>query len=224
MIEMANNSENLPAKRSLADLQEIVNETDGFRLSDKGRQALSVATTMRNTRHGLYARAPMICKGENSPCYKTCPLKEFDLLPDGERCPIEIAAIIDIFSGYCDSLQVDPQNIVDLGLVKELSQIEVTMDRCTDRIAQEDMVQQVTVGVSENGQKIEQPQIHKALEIYDKMSKRKHEILKLLASTRQDQSKDEKGKSDIAAELIEMVQKKRRLEQEKALSLEVQEK
>lgn len=205
-----------PKKIPLDKLPDFINEVEPFNLSPKGRRSLSVAMSMRNTKHGLYTKTPMYCKGEECPSYKTCPLKDYDLVPVGEKCPIEVAAIMDIFQSYSKTLNIDPTNAVDLGLVKELSNIEVTLDRCIDRLALENIVQDVTIGISDSGKEINQPQVHKAIEIYDRLLRRKHDILKLLSSTRSD--KDKKlNDFDMGKELSNLIKKKREMEQEEAI-------
>lgn len=206
---------NKPVKKKipLSELPELVKDAEGFQLSSKGRQALSVAMAMRQTKHGLYSRVPMICKGDKCPSYQVCPLKEYDLVPIGEKCPVEAASVIDIFNGYKNTLDIDPDNTVDLSLLKELTHIEVVLDRCKDRLALEDMIQDVTIGVSEQGREIKQPQMHKANEIYDRNIKRKHEILRLLSSTRKDKE-GQGGDFDMAQELSNLLKRKRELEKE----------
>lgn len=199
--------------RDLQDLQQMIAKSDAFQLTAKGRQALSIATAMRKMKHGLYARAPLVCKGTKCPSRETCQLLGMGLAPEGERCPIEIAALADVFEGYVKEFGIEPHNIVDLGLVKELAQIEVALDRIADRLASEDMIQEVTIGISETGREIKQPQTHKAIGIWDTLIRRKHEILRLLAATRKDKLENKMDAAfDPATEAAMLVQRKRELE------------
>ena len=71
------------------------------------------ARQLVNTKHGMFASVPIICKGRACPYFQTCWIPESDLQV-GERCPIEIATILERFEKYCEELNIDPEKeIVD---------------------------------------------------------------------------------------------------------------
>lgn len=186
-------------------------------MSDRGREAVAAAMAMRRTKHGLYASAPMICKGPASPCAPSCPLAQSDAAPEGERCPIEVVAITQFFHKYCEELEVDTDKMVDLGLVRELAEVEVQLERVANRMAQEDWIQMVAVGVDRRGDPIYRPAIHKAFEIQERLRTRKDKILSQLHATRAARAKTEGAKavdpSTRAAELIAMARRLREQEE-----------
>ena len=203
-------------KLNADNLPEVLEKTGGFQLSAKGRQALSVATAMRNTKHALYARAPMVCKGVDCPSYATCPLAQYDLTPEGERCPVEISALVDMFEKYCEELRVKEDDFVDMTLVRELVAIDVQLDRAADRLAAEDFIQEVNVGVTESGRAIKKPEIHKAFEVQEKLMKRRHEILQLLNSTRKDKAGSKVTLAvDPSVQAAQLIARKRALDAQK---------
>lgn len=175
-------------------------------MSDRGREALAAALAMRKTKHALYAHAPMVCKGDASPCAPSCPLAQNAMAPESERCPIEIVAITEFFNRYCKELEIDVDNMVDLGLVRELAEVETQLERVANRLAQEDMIVQVAVGVDREGHPIVRPEIHKAFDIQDRLRTRKDRILDQLHATRKAKNKgkdpDNIDPSTRAAELI----------------------
>lgn len=122
------------------------------------------------------------------------------------NCPIEIVAITEFFNRYCKELEVDVDNMVDLGLVRELAEVETQLERVANRLAQEDMIVQVAVGVDREGDPIVRPEIHKAFDIQDRLRTRKDRILDQLHATRKAKNKgkdpDNIDPSTRAAELI----------------------
>lgn len=165
-----------------------------WKISDKGMAAVNLAARMASTKHGLYASIPMLCKAEACPYADVCPLVSIDMAPLGERCPLEIARILKKFDDYTEDLRIDPTNgsVIDLTLVKDLIDLDIQIIRADNKLAIDgDFIQDVVVGISEaTGEAITTPAIHKAVEYKDKLLKKRHEVLRLLHSTRQDKAGD----------------------------------
>jgi hypothetical protein len=153
-------------------------------------QAIEVAKRLRNTKHGLYASVPIICKSHACPYRESCPLIPMDMAPHGEKCPIEIAAIEDLFERYCIDLKIDkddPRNTVDLLMVKELVDIDVALLRCDNKMAIDaDFIIQNAVGMTEDGEAITKQELHPVVEYKEKLRASKNKTLQLLNSTRRD--------------------------------------
>lgn len=182
--------------------------------SEKGNRAMAIAKEMAAVKHGLYAAIPIVCKAHACPYAATCPLLQMDMAPLGERCPIEISKILKGFETYSRELQIDEDNIVDMTLLKDLLDIEVQIDRANKKLANDaDFIQDVVVTISEHGDEITQPQIHKAVDFKDKLIKQKQNILQLLHSTRKDKAGDKMtitlDPSTYAAQLMAEAAKQR---------------
>lgn len=153
-------------------------------------QAIEVAKRLRNTKHGLYASVPIICKSESCPYRQSCPLIEMQIAPHGEKCPIEIAAIEDLFERYCADLKIDrddPRNTVDLLMVKDIVDIDVSLLRCDNKMAIDaDFIIQNAIGMTEEGEAIVKQELHPVVEYKDKLRASKNKMLQLLNSTRRD--------------------------------------
>lgn len=162
---------------------------DTWHLSDRAKQALELARKHRRTRHGLFSSVPLICRGPECPYASTCPLFQADLAPLDERCPLEIAMIEERFEAYTASLNVQPEDVVDLTLLRDLINAEIVIERCDKLIAESgSMIQEVIATVSTKTETpYYRPEIHKALEIRERYEKRKDNLLQLLNSTRKDQ-------------------------------------
>jgi hypothetical protein len=162
-----------------------------WKLSDKGREAIQLAVGMAQTKHGLYASIPMLCKGEKCPYASVCPLVEMEKAPEGERCPLEIAMILKKYEEYQQEFGIDETNVVDMSLVKDLIDYDVQLFRAENKIAvQGDFVEDVVVSVTESGEAITAPQLSKATEYKDKIMTKRFKILELMNSTRKDKAGD----------------------------------
>lgn len=161
-----------------------------WKLSDRGRQALAHAVAMRRTVHGFYASVPFLCKAANCRFASVCEAYREGLVQEGDRCVLEIAEILERYRGYVTELQLSPDSLVDLGLLKDLIDCDVMIERADKLLAVDGkIVEYVTVGIAENGQPIRRPEVHKAIEIKERMQKRKNEILQLLNATRKDKAR-----------------------------------
>ncbi len=153
-------------------------------------EAIQIAKRLRNTKHGLYAQVPIICKSDGCPYKESCPLFSMDIAPHGEKCPIEIAAIEDLFDRYCDDLKIDKNDVnstVDLLMVKDLVDIDVSLLRCDQKMAIDaDFIIQNAVGMTADGDPILKQELHPVVEYKEKLRNSKNKTLQLLNTTRRD--------------------------------------
>lgn len=181
-----------------------------WKVSNETRGMISQSLNIYNTKHGLYAAIPMMCKGDLCPYAEVCPLLEGGMDPSGSRCPLEIGLILKRFDEYKDEFGIDETNIVDMGLVKDLVDYDVQLFRAENKIAmQGDFIEEVVVTVTDSGQEITAPQISKAAEYKEKISNKKHKVLQLMHSTRSDKAGDKLtltlDPSSYAAQLMSQV-------------------
>ena len=189
----------------------------GWKTNEQGMEAVRIAQAMATSKSGLYANIPIVCKGSKCPYNETCSMVSVGIDVDaliGQRCPVEIAEIMQRFNWYIGHLGVESDNIVDLSMVKELVDIDIMLERASKRMAQEgDFIEMVAVGVSESGDPIRRPEIRKSVDFKERMQKRKNDLLTLLNSTRKDKAGSkltiEMDPSTYAASLME---KKRQLD------------
>lgn len=162
-----------------------------WKVSEKGQEAIKLAVAMANTKHGLYASIPMLCKAEECPYASVCPLVDMEKAPQGERCPLEIAMILNKYESYSHEFGIDESNVVDMGLVKDLIDYDIQLFRAENKIAvQGDFVEDVVITVTEGGEAITAPQLSKATEYKDRIMTKKFKVLELMNSTRKDKAGD----------------------------------
>ncbi|OXB94782.1 hypothetical protein [Parageobacillus galactosidasius] len=188
----------------------------------KAVEAIEIARRLRKTKHGLYASVPIICKGQGCPYAHSCPLVEMDKAPYGEKCPIEIAALEDLFHRYCEHFGIDPDNpkpsdTVDLMMIKDLVDADIALLRCDNKMAWDaDYIIHNTVGMTEEGERITKQELHPLTEYKEKLIARKNKTFQLLNSTR----KDKEGMkltvthdpSERAAEMLKVLQDMKEIE------------
>jgi|GEM_PF-2311727 len=185
-------------------------------------QAIEIAKRLRQTKHGMYAAVPIICKAEACPYAEACELQQMGLAPYGEKCPMEIAAIEDLFQRYCHDMKIDPTDPaqqVDAIMVKEVVDLDIAMLRCDKKIAiSADYIIENVVGVNEDGEAITRQELHPLTEYKEKLRAQKYKTLSLLNSTR----KDKQGSkvhvvldpSERAAQLIKLKEDMKLIEQQ----------
>lgn len=153
-------------------------------------QAIEIAKRLRQTKHGLYASVPIICKAEACPYAESCELAQMQIAPYGEKCPMEIAAIEDLFVRYCSDMNInpeDPNHQVDAIMVKEVVDLDISMLRCDKKMAiSADFIIDQVVSVTEDGEAISRQELHPLTEYKEKLRAQKFKTLNLLNSTRKD--------------------------------------
>ncbi len=184
------------------------------RLTDKGREAISVSVAMARTKHGLYAQVPVVCKGDKCPYNKTCTPMAYGITPEGEPCAMEIAMIAELTNRYAAELGLDTNKIANLTLIKDVVDAEIMIMRCQALIANDgNIIQNVAVSVTPKGQTVYRPEPHVALAIMDRARTQKQNALRLLNSTPKDKAKEaamDLDPSSYAARLLAQYMKEKK--------------
>lgn len=159
-------------------------------LSSKGLSARKAAASMIRLKTGMYSPIPIICKADDCPYSDSCSLLPYDLAPEGEFCPVEIAKIEALVQGYYSDFELDEMSFTDRSLVNEVVGLDIMIDRCKALMAKEGTpVVDIVIGVAENGAEIHQPAVSKSIEAYEKLTKRKDQKLQFLAKTNRDRQR-----------------------------------
>ena len=159
-----------------------------------------------NSKHGLFANVPIICKGESCPYIGTCTVNILDL-PIGYRCPIEIGAIVARFEQLCLEFGVTEKDAVDLGQIKQLVDIEVMIMRCDSKMAiSADFIEEVLKDVTKTGTPIYEKVVTQANQFKMTLLDKHSRLLKDLAATRS--SKKETNNDDDASKVASLIMKR----------------
>ena len=158
-----------------------------WKLSKKGKEAVSQGVAMFQTGFGLYAAIPMLCKGEECPYAKLFPELHQDGIEDGERCPVEVSFIMTKYQTYLKELMIHEDDAVDLSLLRDLIDYDVQILRADNRIAIEGgFLEEQVVAVSDNGQPVVREDISPTANYKDKIQAKRNKTLEMLNSTRKD--------------------------------------
>lgn len=179
-----------------------------WEISEKGKEAIRVAVGMAQIKHGLIAGVPILCKGAGCPFKDTCYLFAEGLDVPGERCPIEIAAIVQRFDAYMEELHIKTEDTTDMSLLKNLVDIEIQLVRADRKMAvSADLIEEVVAAVGHDGTPYYRPEISKAAEYKVKLLSEHSRILSYLHATRKDKASDKNimivDASNYAAKLME---------------------
>lgn len=191
------------AERQRRYLSIIKDNPWGF--SPRGQTAVQAARRALATKTGMYAKIPLVCKGDTCPYADSCSLLPYGLAPEGDYCPVEVAQVEALVQGYYHDFEIDELSFADKSLINEIVFLDIMLERCKALLAKEGTpVSDIVIGMSEAGEEIQQPAVSKAWEAYEKMTKRKDQKLQLLAATRNMRLKLEPdtGDRDSVVELI----------------------
>jgi hypothetical protein len=196
---------------------QLVTQIDGVQLPTAwGQAATNIDEVQKhrqsfNLKHGMFANVPMVCKGGDCPMHQVCTVP-MNKRPIGQRCPIEIAAILDRYDKYYEELGLGPNDYFDQSQVKDLVDVEIKLLRANGHLATSaSFIESVVSGIDENGNAHYRPELHKATEYEDKLLNRKRQILADLNATRKSKKQDSSiaDPSSFASDLMRRAAKAR---------------
>ena len=175
-----------------------------------------------SSKHGMFASVPIICKGPDCAYKDVCMVSQAQRVV-GQRCPMEIAAILSRYEQWCMHFEIntsndaiDPKDLVDATLIKDLVNIEVQILRAENKIALNgDFMADTLLDIDKKCQpyfgKIVAPETEFLMTLQD----RKIKILNQLNATRKDKAADKRKESasDAAIEIFQKVKELERSQQ-----------
>jgi len=167
------------------------------------------------TKTSMFASIPMKCKGSRCTFADTCPLEQKHIAPVGKPCPIEMSMIRQFTEDYINELSVDPNNLVEVSMIRDLVDQEVQYIRKSKLLAKEDFIQENVIGVSPQGEPLLSKQLHLAVDLEDKLHKRKRDLRNSLMATREAKAKIGQGNADTAQALSNVFEQIREVEIER---------
>lgn len=175
-----------------------------------------------SSKHGMFASVPIICKGPDCAYKDVCMVSQAQRIV-GQRCPMEIAAILSRYEQWCMHFEIstsndviDAKDLVDATLIKDLVNIEVQILRAENKIALNgDFMADTLLDIDKKCQpyfgKIVAPETEFLMTLQD----RKIKILNQLNATRKDKASDKRKESasDVAIEIFQKVKELERNQQ-----------
>lgn len=188
---------------SFRDLYE--NELVPIDWSDEKKARVQELVSDNRLNTARVATIPMICRGSSCPSSKVCPLYQESLHPIGSPCPIELKIVAKMMLGLIEELEIDPQSINEVGMVRDLVDQEIQQLRKQNLLAQDDIIQENVIGIDESGEPILKKELHLAVEWEDRIHKRKASLLKQLLATRESRVKAGATVLDQAANMAKIL-------------------
>ena len=166
----------------------------------------------QKTRTAMFSSIPMNCEAERCIFASTCPLLKENLAPRGKVCPIEMGMVAQFTAEYMQQLEVNPNNLVEVSMVRDLVDQEVQYLRKTKLLAKEHFVQENIIGVDQDGNPIFKKELHLAVELEDKLHKRRKDLRNQLLATREAKAKVGQVQLDTAQAISEIIGKVQSIE------------
>lgn len=176
-------------------------------------QEINKSAMIRSSKHGMFASVPIMCQVQDCVYKDTCTVDPANRV-FGQRCPMEIGAIIARFNQYCMHFGLDStgdmiaeEDLVDATLIKDLVTIEVQQMRCENKIAMSgDFMTQTLLDIDKKCKPyygdVISPESEHLLVLQDKKVK----ILNQLNATRKDKANDRSKSASPTENAIKIFQ------------------
>jgi hypothetical protein len=169
----------------------------------------------QKTRNSMFSSIPMNCEADRCIFASTCPLLKENLAPRNNPCPIEMSMVSQFTAEYMEQLDVSPNNLVEVSMVRDLVDQEIQYMRKTKLLAKEHFIQENVIGVDQDGQPILKKELHLAVELEDKLHKRRKDLRNQLLATREAKAKVGQVQLDTAQAISEIIDKVQSIESQR---------
>lgn len=170
----------------------------------------------QKTKTSMFSSIPINCEAERCVFAHTCPLLKENLAPKGKPCPIEMSIVAQFTADYMEQLEVSPDNLVEVSMVRDLVDQEVQYLRKTKLLAKEHFIQENVIGIDTNtGEPILKKELHLAVELEDKLHKRRKDLRNQLLATREARAKIGQTQLDTAQAISDILSKVNIIERER---------
>jgi hypothetical protein len=184
--------------------------------SDEDKEAVVEEVRSKKIKTSMYSDIPMNCKAAKCKFASTCPLQQENKAPKGKPCPYELAMVRQFMMDYLEELQVDPNSITEIAMVRDLVNAEIQSTRATKILADEHFIQDNIVGIDERtGEALLRPELHQAVHFEEKIHKRKKDLRNQLLATREAKAKAGQGNVDTSQVLSEIVDQVREFDRKR---------
>lgn len=181
-------------------------------LTTEERATLDEALRPNRIRSLMLSAIPMKCRGSACPIKDSCPLYEKNIHPLNKPCPIEKALVFQFMTEYMEELNVNEDNLNEISMVRDVVDQEIQYIRASNRLAREDFIQSSVIGINEKtGEPIMKEDLHQAVEMQERILKRKKDLRNQLLASRQAKAKVGEGTIQSAQALSEIFQQAREI-------------
>jgi hypothetical protein len=183
-------------------------------LSPVSAQEISNISRVYSSKHGLFSSIPILCKNQDCAYKDVCMVNPMNRVV-GQRCPMEIAAILARYELWCQHFEIDtsndeidPKDLVDATLIKDLVNIEVQMLRAENKIALNgDFMADTLLDIDKKCRPYYGKIVAPETEFLLTLQQRKEKILNQLNATRKDKAAENRrnAPSDEAIKIFKQI-------------------
>jgi hypothetical protein len=181
---------------------------------DEKKRAVELVRPQK-TRTSMFSSIPMNCEATKCTFADTCPLLKENLAPKGNPCPIEMSIVAQFTAEYMEQLDVQSDNLVEVSMIRDLVDQEVQYIRKTKLLAKEHFIQENIIGIDHQGQPIIKKELHLAVELEDRLHKRRKDLRNQLLATREAKAKIGQTQLDTAQAISDIIHKVQHIEIER---------
>lgn len=181
---------------------------------DEKKRAVELVRPQK-TRTSMFSSIPMNCEATKCTFADTCPLLKENLAPKGNPCPIEMSIVAQFTAEYMEQLDVQSDNLVEVSMIRDLVDQEVQYIRKTKLLAKEHFIQENIIGIDHQGQPIIKKELHLAVELEDRLHKRRKDLRNQLLATREAKAKIGQTQLDTAQAISDIIHKVQNIEIER---------
>ena len=181
--------------------------------TDEQKQEALAEVSDSRMKTTMFTSIPMNCRAKDCPIASSCPLLKKGLAPKGKPCPIETSIIHKFTQDFMEENNVDPDNLVEVSMVRDLVDQEIQYIRKSKVLADEHFIQESVVGIDDDGKPILSEQLHSAVDFEDRIHKRRKDIRKEMILSREARLKAAQGDVDSAKVLSKLMTDVTALEQ-----------
>lgn len=183
--------------------------------SDEDKSKAVELIRPQKTRTTMFSSIPMNCEAAKCIFASTCPLHKVNLAPKGNPCPIEMSMVAQFTAEYMEQLEVHPENLVEVSMIRDLVDQEVQYLRKTKLLAKEHFIQENIIGIDHDGNPIMKKELHLAVELEDRLHKRRKDLRNQLLATREAKAKAGQTQIDSAQAISDILYKVQAVQIEK---------
>lgn len=208
-----------PKELFLEEMEKVLSDRVPAKWTDQDIEKAKERTSPTRMKTAMYASIPMVCRGRECPFSGTCEFFREGTHPEGDSCPYEMGLVKAFMADYIEQLDIETDNWMEMGQIRDLVDQEVQLMRKSKYLAKEDFIQENVVGFDSDGDPVMKKELHQAVELEDKIYKRKAQMLKQLLATREARMKAGAQAMDNATAVATMVEKLRKLQSEEDAEL-----
>lgn len=157
------------------------------------------------------ASLPMICKWSACHYKASCPLyaMQIDPSPINKPCPIEQTIIDNLIADYCKELDIQPEDITDLAVLKEMVHWNIMEKRAQEELAEDPkIIREAVVGVDDEGVPIMREIMNPIINMMEKSGRMKQKLRDSLIATREAKDKSKSRKQLSITQIAASIQAK----------------